>query len=124
MSAWANFGVDMLKRAMELSETPIVVNQLSFSPLDRHVIDSGLYDFCRDNDVTIQAYRPLVESIEALAANKIAQAIAHDRNISIAQLAVAWICRMKESQSRRVQVRRSGGKKSLKQAKSCCQKTK
>lgn len=88
----SNFGPAFLRRAMELSESPLVVNQLSFSPTDRHIIDSGLYELCRDNDITIQAYRPLAESVGMMSNNKVARAIAQERGISIAQLAVAWIC--------------------------------
>lgn len=88
----SNFGPTLLKRAIELSESPIVVNQLSFSPTDRHIIDSGLYELCRDNDIAIQAYRPLAESVGIMSDSKVARAIAEERGISIAQLAIAWIC--------------------------------
>ena len=88
----SNFGIDMLVHAMAISEAPIVVNQLSFSPTDRHILESGLYQFCLKHGITVQAYRPLVESINLLADNKIAQSIAQDRNLSIAQVVVAWIC--------------------------------
>lgn len=88
----SNFGPAMLEHAMKLSDTPIAVNQVSFSPTDRHIVSSGLYDLCRHNNVIIQAYRPLVESVEILSDNKVAQSIAADRHISIAQLAIAWIC--------------------------------
>ena len=87
----SNCGVAMLEHAIELCETPIVVNQLAFSPTDRHIVESGLYNMCRNNDIVVQAYRPLVDSIKILESNKVAQAIANDRGITIAQLAVAWL---------------------------------
>lgn len=88
----SNMGSALLEQAMELSESPIVVNQLSFSPTDRHIIESGLYELCRDNDITVQAYRPLAESIKLMTDNKVACAIAAERGLSIAQLAIAWLC--------------------------------
>lgn len=88
----SNCGAAMLERAIELCDTPIVVNQLAFSPTDRHIIESGLYNACRNHDVVVQAYRPLVDALKIMEANKVAQAIAKDRHITIAQLAVAWLC--------------------------------
>lgn len=87
----SNFGPNMLKIAVEESDTPIVVNQVHFALDDDDVLSTGTYDFCKDHGVAIQAYRTLVDLEVNKAALKVIDEIAQKRNLSRQQVAVAYI---------------------------------
>lgn len=57
----SNFGPKALKIALETSELPIALNQVSFSINDSAILTSGTYDFCVQNKIPIQAYRSVVD---------------------------------------------------------------
>lgn len=57
----SNFGVKSLQIAVDTSELPIALNQVSFSINDSDILTTGTYDFCLKHDIPIQAYRPLVD---------------------------------------------------------------
>lgn len=57
----SNFGVNSLQIALDNSDLPIALNQVSFSASDSDIITSGTYDFCIKHNIPIQAYRPLVD---------------------------------------------------------------
>lgn len=57
----SNFGVKSLQIAVDTSELPIALNQVSFSINDSDILTSGTYDFCVKHNIPIQAYRPLVD---------------------------------------------------------------
>jgi len=57
----SNFGIKSLQIAVDTSELPIALNQVSFSINDSDILTSGTYDFCVEHNIPIQAYRPLVD---------------------------------------------------------------
>lgn len=57
----SNFGIKSLQLAVDTSELPIALNQVSFSINDSDILTSGTYDFCVEHNIPIQAYRPLVD---------------------------------------------------------------
>jgi len=57
----SNFGIRSLRTALEATELPIALNQVSFSINDSDILTSGTYDFCLRHGIPIQAYRPLVD---------------------------------------------------------------
>lgn len=87
----SNFGPKMLQLAIEQSDTPIVVNQVHFALDDDDVLSTGTYDFCRQHNITIQAYRTLADLEENENTLKIIDKIAQKRQLTRHQVAVAYI---------------------------------
>lgn len=87
----SNFGPNMLKIAVKISETPIIVNQVHFALDDDDVLSTGTYDFCREHNITVQAYRTLVDLEVNRPALKILDDIARTRRITRQQVAIAYI---------------------------------
>jgi diketogulonate reductase-like aldo/keto reductase len=56
----SNFTRSQLEEAIQAPRsTEIVVNQVHYSVLHKHVVESELLPFCLENRITIQAYTPL-----------------------------------------------------------------
>jgi len=95
-----------------------ITNQLQFSPAHTGMIDSGfnvnmvnsasvdhdgsILDFCRLEDITIQAWSPFVygqfegiflESEKYAELNKVLDELAAEKNVSIEAITIAWILR-------------------------------
>lgn len=85
----SNFNLKWLKRAVELSETPIVANQVPFSISDRSYVKNGVLEYCRQNDILITAYSPLDEG--RLRSNATLEMISKSHNATVFQTALAWI---------------------------------
>ncbi len=85
----SNFDLKLLKQSQELSETPIITNQVPFSVSDRSYVDNGMLEYCQQNDILLTAYSPVDEG--NLRSNKTLEAIAKARNASIFQIALAWV---------------------------------
>ncbi len=87
----SNFGVKSLKVAIDTSELPIALNQVSFSINDADILTSGVYDFCIKNDIPIQAYRPLVDIKKDDKSYELLQKIAKDAGLTPHQVLVAYL---------------------------------
>lgn len=85
----SNFNLKLLKQSQELSETPIITNQVPYSLSDRSYVKNGVLEYCQQNDIIITAYSPVDEG--NLRANKSLVAIAKAHNASIYQIALAWV---------------------------------
>ena len=87
----SNFGVKSLQIALEASDLPISLNQVSFSLNDDDILRTGTYEFCIKNNIPIQAFRTLArleddkEVIDAL------ETIAPKYILTIQQVALAYI---------------------------------
>ena len=82
----SNFSLERLKRAMAYSSVPIALNQVHCNLAVRDASDE-LEDFCRENGVIFQAWRPLRD----LEETDTTRAICQKRNITFAQLALSWL---------------------------------
>ena len=87
----SNFGPSMLQLALDTSDIPINLNQVSFSMSDYDIVTSGTYDFCIKNNIPIQAYRTLVSLTEDEAVVSVLSEVAKTNNISMHQVALAYI---------------------------------
>lgn len=85
----SNFNLKLLKQAQELSETPIITNQVPYSLSDRSYIKNGMLEYCQENDIFLTAYSPLDEG--GLRSNKILETIAKAHGVTIHQIALAWV---------------------------------
>ncbi len=85
----SNFNLKLLKQAQELSETPILTNQVPFSVSDRSYMDNGVLEYCQQNDILFTAYSPVDEG--NLRSSKTLEAIAKAHKASVYQIALAWV---------------------------------
>jgi len=85
----SNFNLKQLKQSVELCETPLLTNQVSYSIPDRTYQENGVLEFCQQNDVLLTAYSPVkrrnIKSNPALAA------IAQSRGATREQIALSWL---------------------------------
>jgi len=87
----SNFGVRSLRTALEATELPIALNQVSFSVNDRDILTSGTYDFCVRHGIPIQAYRPLVDIRQEQDSYDLLVRIAQAMNITPHQVLIAYL---------------------------------
>lgn len=87
----SNFGPKALQIAVDTSDTPIAVNQVSFSVNDADILTSKTYDFCVAHNIPIQAYRTLAELDKDPAVYGRLKAIANTHQLTPQQLALAYL---------------------------------
>lgn len=85
----SNFNLKLLKQSQELSETPIVTNQVPYSLSDRSYVQNGILEYCQKNNIFLTAYSPVEEG--NLRANSKLEAIAKAHQATIFQIALAWV---------------------------------
>lgn len=82
----SNFNAERLERAMKISQVPIVVNQVEYSLVCREP-EKELLPFCQENDVMLQAWRPL----QYLKDCALTDELCEKYEVSLQQLALAWL---------------------------------
>lgn len=87
----SNFGVKSLQIALETSDLPISLNQVSFSLRDDDIIRTGTYDFCIKNNIPIQAFRAIVGLKDHEEIMSVLEAFAPSYDLTAQQLALAYI---------------------------------
>ncbi|MCL4530065.1 MAG: aldo/keto reductase [Chloroflexi bacterium] len=85
----SNFKLKLLKEAQELSETPIITNQVPYSLSDRSYVKNGVLEYCQKNNILLTAYSPV--DVGRLNVGKALQSIAEAHNASPFQIALAWL---------------------------------
>jgi diketogulonate reductase-like aldo/keto reductase len=85
----SNFGLDDLRKAMELSETPIITNQVHYNLLVKDVEENGVLSFCEKNKILITAYQPIERG--EVADIKLVQELAKKYNKTPAQIALNYL---------------------------------
>lgn len=85
----SNFGMNLLKRSQELSETPIITDQVPYSLTDRSYAKNGVLEYCQQNDILLTAYEPVDKG--SLRSNKTLDSIAKAHDATIFQIALAWL---------------------------------
>src|SRR5258706_558773 len=83
----SNFNLKLLKQSQELSETPIITNQVPYSISDREYVKNGVLEYCQQNNILFTAYSPVDEG--NLRSNKSLESIAKAHSARIFS-----ICRM------------------------------
>ncbi|WP_394353260.1 aldo/keto reductase [Haloterrigena gelatinilytica] len=82
----SNFSVERLESARELSETPIVANQVKYHPYHHR---DDLLEYCVDRDVCLTAYSPLAEGTVP-GDDRLAE-IGEPHDKSASQVALRWL---------------------------------
>jgi diketogulonate reductase-like aldo/keto reductase len=85
----SNFKLRDLKKSQELSETPLLTNQIPYRLPDRTYVENGVVEYCQQNDILITAYSPV--KFRNLPVNKTLQAIANAHSATPYQIALAWL---------------------------------
>ncbi|QSW99014.1 aldo/keto reductase [Haloterrigena alkaliphila] len=82
----SNFGIDQLESARELSDAPIVANQVKYHPYHHQ---DGLLEYCVERDVCLTAYSPLADG--AVVGDGRLDEIGEPYDASAAQVALRWL---------------------------------
>lgn len=85
----SNFNLKLLKQSKELSETPLLTNQVPYSLSDRTYVKNGTLEYCRQNGILLTAYSPINQG--HLHIDKALQAIAKAHSATPYQIALAWL---------------------------------
>jgi len=85
----SNFNLKLLKQARELSETPILTDQVPYSLSDRSYVKNGVLDYCQANDILFTAYSPISEG--RLHSGIALDGIAKAHQATTFQVALAWV---------------------------------
>jgi diketogulonate reductase-like aldo/keto reductase len=85
----SNFNLKLLKQSQELSETPILTDQIPYSLFERAYAKNAVLEYCMKNDILITAYSPLEQG--HLPVNKTLQAVAEAHLAPPHQIALAWL---------------------------------
>jgi 2,5-diketo-D-gluconate reductase B len=85
----SNFNLKWLERSQELSETPILTNQVPYSLPDKTYVENGVIEYCQQNDILITAYSPV--KFRSINLNKTLGEIAEAHSATTYQIALAWL---------------------------------
>jgi diketogulonate reductase-like aldo/keto reductase len=85
----SNFNVKWLKRSQELSETPLITNQVPYRLPDKSYVANGVIEYCQQNDILITAYSPV--KFRSMRVNKTLSQIAETHSVTPYQIALAWL---------------------------------
>lgn len=82
----SNFSIDQLQRAMDVSNAPILTNQVEYHA---YWGQDELLDFCQANDITLTAYSPLAEGL--VVGDPVLSEIGNRYGKSASQVAIRWL---------------------------------
>jgi diketogulonate reductase-like aldo/keto reductase len=85
----SNFNLKLLQRSQELSETPIVTDQVPYSLSDRSYVKNDVLDYCQRNDILLTAYSPVDQGW--LNATRTLRSVAEAHSATPYQIALAWL---------------------------------
>jgi len=85
----SNFKLKLLKQAQELSETPIITNQVPYSLPEKTYVENGVLEYCQKNDIILTAYTPV--KFRSMNTNKTLGKIAEAHSATPYQIALAWL---------------------------------
>lgn len=85
----SNFTVKMLEEVKKHAKHPIVCNQVHYSLACREIVDKGILEYCRSNDIAIIAWGPLEKGM--LSDEVVLGKIAQKYNKTPYQVALNWL---------------------------------
>ena len=85
----SNFKLKLLIQAMELSETPLVTNQVPYRLPDQTYLTNGVLEHCQQNDILLTAYSPV--KFRSVGVNRTLGQIAESHSATPFQIALAWL---------------------------------
>jgi diketogulonate reductase-like aldo/keto reductase len=85
----SNFNIKLLKQSRQLSETPLLTNQVSYNLYDRAYAKNNVLDYCKANGILLTAYSPVGQG--HLPLNKTLKSVAEKHSATPHQIALAWL---------------------------------
>jgi diketogulonate reductase-like aldo/keto reductase len=85
----SNFKLKLLIQAMELSETPLVTNQVPYRLPDQTYLSNGVLEYCQKNEILLTAYSPV--KFRSMRVNHTLGQIAESHSATPFQIALAWL---------------------------------
>jgi diketogulonate reductase-like aldo/keto reductase len=85
----SNFSLKWIQRAQELSETPIITNQVPYRLPDKTYVANGVIEYCQQNNILITAYSPI--KFRSMRVNQTLGKIAKAHSATPYQIALAWL---------------------------------
>lgn len=85
----SNFNLKQLKQSQELSETPILTNQVPYRLPDKSYVENGVIGYCQQNDILVTAYSPV--KFRSVRVNPALCAVAEAHSVTPFQIALAWL---------------------------------
>jgi diketogulonate reductase-like aldo/keto reductase len=85
----SNFNLKLLEKAVALSKTRLLTNQVSYSLPDRTCVENGVLAYCQANEILLTAYSPVKRRF--IRGNKALQELARRRAVTPQQIALAWL---------------------------------
>ena len=82
----SNFSVPQLRRAINVSDSPIITNQIEHHP---YWDNSDIVQFCQQQNIIVTAYSPLAEG--RVVGDETMQAIGERHGKTPAQVAIRWL---------------------------------
>ncbi len=87
----SNFNLNQLKKAQELSSTPLATNQVPYSLKNRKYANNGVLAYCQESDILLTAYTPIEKG--SLKSHGLLQSIAAKYAATPIQIALSWLIR-------------------------------
>jgi diketogulonate reductase-like aldo/keto reductase len=88
----SNFTLEQLKQAVSISRYPIIAIQVLYNILERSVVTEDLIEFCKNNHITIVAYRPVErKKLADRNENSLVVELAKKYEKTPAQIAINWL---------------------------------
>lgn len=91
----SNFKTKRLKEAQEYTANKLVVNQVYYNLVLREPENEGLLEYCQQNDVLLEAYRPLEKGVLFTQHVPILDKLARKYDKTPAQIAINWLISQK-----------------------------
>ena len=85
----SNFKLKLLKQVQDLSETPIVTDQVPYRLPDKAYVENGVLEYCQQNNILVTAYSPV--KFRSMHVNKTLGEIAKAHSVTPFQVALAWL---------------------------------
>lgn len=85
----SNFDLIQLQKAIELSHTPLVTNQVPYSLYDRKYVNNGILAYCQDKGILLTAYTPIEKG--RVSSDKRLKHMATKYAATPIQLALTWL---------------------------------
>ncbi len=85
----SNFNLKQLKQSQELSETPILTNQVPYRLPDKSYVENGVIEYCQQNDILVTAYSPV--KFRSIRVNQTLREVAEAHSATPHQIALAWL---------------------------------
>ncbi len=95
--AVSNYNSKSIQEAIEATKHPILFNQVYYNLFVREVEEEEVLELCRENNILIQAYRPLeLGELAKPGTSKLLDKIAKTYNATPAQIALSYLTSQKD----------------------------